>query len=100
MEPSLAPEVFWYATPPRIGSAGQFTDARRVFESAGYNYVNLCERLKVEHIYRYRMTAPETLLEQAPAGALDLLIRVFAQGLYIEDAALKQWLSAEGLGAM
>ncbi len=90
----------WYSTPPCMGSDAEFTAARRVFEEAGYNYGNLCQRLGVHRLYEYQMAPAAEILARPVNDALDVMHRLFSDGLHLDRSIVEQMLTPEGRAAL
>lgn len=88
MSASAASPTPWYQMLPRIGTASEFAAARRLFSDSGYCYRDICERLKVESFDRYLLRFSPDATANPIEDALDALIRLFTDCLYVEEATL------------
>jgi SAM-dependent methyltransferase len=95
-----AAQAYWHETLPKLGTAEEYRAARRLFESHGYMYANVCARLGIEQLYRFQTPPPGLGTGDPVTTPLDALIRVFAFGLYLEREAAEKLLTAEGVGTL
>jgi SAM-dependent methyltransferase len=77
---------------PRIGTAEEFAAARRLFAGCGYNYHRICSRLKVESFDRYLLRFVPDVSSNPIEDALDALIRLFTDCLYVDAPTLRRFL--------
>ena len=89
-----AAQAYWHETLPKLGTAEEYRAARRLFESHGYMYANVCARLGIEQLYRFQTPPPGLGTGDPVTTPLDALIRVFAFGLYLERVAAEKLLTA------
>ncbi len=90
----------WFEQVPRIGSREEFAALRRLLDNAGYTEEGILQRLLVEDLNDYK-TPPWNELEQRRAtDALDVLILLFFDCIYVDELLLPRLLSADGLAAL
>ncbi len=88
---------------PRIGTAGEFAAARRLFAGCGYSYGPICSRLKAESFDRYLLRVIPDVTSNPLEDALDVMIRLFTDCLYVEESTLQRFLppgAIDTLGAL
>lgn len=86
--------------PFRLGASTEFAAVRAALAAAGYTEPAVCERIGIETIYRFRTVAQGR--EPAPRldDALDVLVRLFLDGLPVRADAVHRLLPAGGADAL
>src|SRR5579863_10230257 len=103
MSASAVSSTPWYPMLPRMGTAEEFTAARRLFAVCGYSYGTICSRLKAESFDRYLLRMVPDVTSNPLEDALDVMIRLFTDCLYVEESTLRRFLppgAMDTLGAL
>ncbi len=90
----------WFEKAPRAGSADEFAALRDLLAGAGYCEEGIRQLLAAQDLSRYQKPPWSVLRRQPVSGALDVLVRLFFHCVYVEQAALEQWLPTAGLAAL
>jgi SAM-dependent methyltransferase len=93
-------QAFWHDMLPKLGTPGEYLAVRRLFESHGFTYQDVCQRLGIEHLYKFQTPPPGLGIADRVATPLDALIRLFAFGLYLERELAETLLGPEGVSAL
>lgn len=86
--------------PFRFGTDAEFAAAREFLSASGYATAAICERLGLEDLGQFKPLGEGRATPQEVHDRLDALIRVFLDGMVVEEAVLAPLLGDEGLAAL
>jgi SAM-dependent methyltransferase len=89
----------WYQMLPRIGTPEEFAKVRSIFDSGGYRYDQICDRLKVQSFDEYLLRLVPDATSLPVGDALDCLIRLFTDCLYLDEQTIRRTLPAGAIEA-
>lgn len=90
----------WFEKAPRIGSEEEFAALRWLLADAGYDEAGIQQRLGVKALSDYKTPASNLLAQKPVTDALDVLIRLFCDMVYVEQAQLDSLLPTGGAASL
>jgi SAM-dependent methyltransferase len=90
----------WFEKVPRVGSDADFAALRELLAQAGYTEGGLSKRLNAPNIGDYKTPPANDLAIRPVTDALDVLILLFCDCVYVDQALLARLIPERGLAAM
>jgi len=90
----------WFEKVPRVGSDADFAALRELLAHAHYTERGLSQRLNAPNIGDYKTPPSFELAARPVSDALDVLILLFCDGVYVEQDVIARLIPGPGLAAM
>jgi SAM-dependent methyltransferase len=90
----------WFEKVPRVGSDADFAALRELLAQADYTESGLSQRLNAPSISDYKTPPSNDLAVRPVRDALDVLILLFCDCVYVEQDVLSRFLPERGLAAL
>ncbi|HWC97730.1 MAG TPA: methyltransferase [Candidatus Sulfopaludibacter sp.] len=90
----------WFEKQPRLGSPEEFAALRALLAESGYHEAGLQQELDAMNLRDYKTPAWNDLAQRPVLDALDVLILLFFDGIYVDQEVLDRLLPAHGVATL